>query len=131
VDIDAALPADDAALPSQSLVPRARDGRWLPGARPNPGGRPRQLVTIVELARKHTPLAISTLASIAADASATDFARIAAATALLDRGWGKPPQSAAVAEEEQTVIVLNIGGPDRRQPTAVDAIAEPAPSDPA
>jgi hypothetical protein len=43
------------------------------------------------LARSHTELSIQTLAGIARN-SASDQARVSAAQALLDRGWGKPPQ---------------------------------------
>src|SRR4029434_982765 len=46
-------------------------------------------VDIRSLARAHTTLAIQTLAGIAR-ASPSDPARVAAASALLDRGWGKP-----------------------------------------
>ena len=43
------------------------------------------------LARAHTELSVQTLAGIARN-STSDQARVAAAQALLDRGWGKPPQ---------------------------------------
>jgi hypothetical protein len=48
---------------------------------------------LVELARTHTPEAIETLAQIMANADASDSARVSAANSLLDRGWGKPPQT--------------------------------------
>jgi hypothetical protein len=44
------------------------------------------------LARSHTALSIKVLAGIAQNGQ-TDAARVAAATALLDRGWGRPPQT--------------------------------------
>ena len=43
------------------------------------------------LARAHTELGIQTLAGIARN-STSDAARVSAAQALLDRGWGKAPQ---------------------------------------
>ena len=43
------------------------------------------------LARAHTELGIQTLAGIARN-STSDTARVSAAQALLDRGWGKPAQ---------------------------------------
>ena len=43
------------------------------------------------LARAHTELGIQTLAGIARN-STSDTARVSAAQALLDRGWGKAPQ---------------------------------------
>ena len=44
---------------------------------------------IRSLARAHTELALRTLSGIAL-ASKNDSARVAAATELLNRGWGKP-----------------------------------------
>src|SRR4029077_16808992 len=43
------------------------------------------------LARAHTELSVQTLAGIARN-STSDQARVSAAQALLDRGWGKAPQ---------------------------------------
>ena len=47
---------------------------------------------IRSLARNHTDKALSTLASIMNQAKAPPAARVAAAQALLDRGWGKATQ---------------------------------------
>ena len=44
------------------------------------------------LARSHTELSIQTLAGVARN-STSDQARVSAAQALLDRGWGKAPQA--------------------------------------
>ena len=44
------------------------------------------------LARSHTELSVQTLAGIARN-STSDQARVAAAQALFDRGWGRPEQS--------------------------------------
>jgi len=46
---------------------------------------------ISSLARQYTGLALVTLAQVA-ETSKNDSARVAAASALLDRGWGKPRQ---------------------------------------
>jgi hypothetical protein len=56
----------------------------------NPGGRPKALREVVELARRTTPIAIATLKRIASDKDAPAAAQVSAAVALLDRGWGKP-----------------------------------------
>ena len=58
----------------------------------NPGGRPKVIAEVKELARAHTGEAIDTLVSIMANAKAAPAARVSAANALLDRGYGKPPQ---------------------------------------
>jgi hypothetical protein len=67
-------------------------GQFQKGQSGNPGGRPKAEKTIQSLAREHTDKAIRTLAKIMGDDEATASARVAAATALLDRGYGKPPQ---------------------------------------
>ena len=54
---------------------------------------------IRSLARSHTQLAIRTLVGIAAQRTAPQSARVAAATALLDRGWGKPKQELDINQE--------------------------------
>ena len=48
---------------------------------------------IASVARSHSKSAIRTLARIMRQADAPPAARVAAAVALLDRGWGKPKQS--------------------------------------
>jgi Family of unknown function (DUF5681) len=66
------------------------NGRFQKGKSGNPGGRPKAAHSIQELARKHAPEAIKTLADIAK--KGTPGARVSAAIALLDRAYGKPPQ---------------------------------------
>ena len=58
----------------------------------NPGGRPKEIAEVKELAREHMPAAIEALASIMNNPKASDAARVSAASALLDRGYGKAPQ---------------------------------------
>ena len=69
---------------------------WAKGQSGNPGGRPRILEAVSDIARESTTLAIETLRSIAADTDAPHAARVSAAKALLDRGWGKPLQGVAM-----------------------------------
>ena len=69
---------------------------WAPGKTGNPGGRPRIMAAVRDIARKSTTLAIETLRTLAADQDAPHAARVSAATALLDRGWGKPMQGHTV-----------------------------------
>ena len=93
---------------SDQVIPlRGVKGRWLPGASPNPGGRPAALTEVRELARRHTAVAIAKLVKIA-ERGKSEMACIAAATALLDRGWGKPTQP--------------IAGDDEMPPVSVEAI---------
>lgn len=67
-------------------------GRFQKGQSGNPGGRPKEVGHIRDLARAHTDAAMRTLVEIAQDGGAPPAARVAASTALLDRGWGKPTQ---------------------------------------
>ena len=76
----------------------------MPGGRPKglpkTGGRqkgtPNKLTaakraTLAELAQAHTDTALSALVEVAQ--SGSDSARVAAAVAILDRGWGRPLQA--------------------------------------
>jgi|SRR6266576_352471 hypothetical protein len=56
----------------------------------NPGGRPKILADVRELARAHTASAMKALVQIVEDEGAPPAARVAAANSLLDRGYGKP-----------------------------------------
>src|SRR5215831_6179088 len=73
---------------------RHSNGRWAAGQSGNPGGRPAGLAEVRKLARKHTAEAIERLVTEMKQGD-TSNARIAAANAILDRGWGKPTQPLA------------------------------------
>ena len=68
-------------------------GRPFPrGQSGNPGGRPKAVQEVRELARAHCPDAIKELARLASKAK-SETARIAAIRELLDRGYGKAVQA--------------------------------------
>jgi hypothetical protein len=67
--------------------------KFQKGQSGNPGGRPKALREVEELARQETPAAMQTLATIHRDKKAPYSARVMAANALLDRGWGKARQA--------------------------------------
>jgi hypothetical protein len=52
------------------------------------------MTEVRDLARQHTVEAVETLAQIMRDKKQPAAARVAAANALLDRGYGRPPQDA-------------------------------------
>jgi len=60
---------------------------------------------IRSLARSHSSLAIKVLAGIAKDGT-NEGARVAAAVALLDRGWGKPPQAHTDKDDKEICITI-------------------------
>src|SRR4051812_31290292 len=72
---------------------------WPSGVSGNPGGRPRGVMDVRVLARAHTKEAIETLVEIMADKDARESARVAAAACILDRGWGRAPQTINLPNE--------------------------------
>ena len=77
-----------ADLTESSAKRRSRGRPFEKGVSGNPGGRPKGDGTVKELARAHTLEAIETLvAMLGAESERT---RVAAAEALLSRGWGTP-----------------------------------------
>lgn len=63
---------------------------------------------IRSLARGHTETAINVLAGIMSEPEAPHAARISAATALLDRGWGKPTQPIGGDDESPLTVIHKI-----------------------
>jgi hypothetical protein len=74
------------------MAGRTASGRFAKGASGNEGGRPRVVKPLQDLARTHTAMAIRVLAHVARKGK-NESARIMAASMLLDRGFGKPPQA--------------------------------------
>jgi len=70
----------------------------------NPSGRPKVVQSFVELVRAHTSEAIGTLLAIMNDDDASPAARVSAACAILDRGWGKPAQMVTANVQEKRSI---------------------------
>jgi len=62
---------------------------------------------IRSLARSHTSTALKTLAGIMEQADAPPAARVSAAQALLDRGWGKPSQTVDMTVRKQIAKELS------------------------
>lgn len=84
-----------------------RRGRpFPPGQSGNPGGRPREDGHLRELCRAQTELAIVALVEILSDKAAPAAARVAAANAILDRGWGKPIQTLAGDESGSSLRIV-------------------------
>lgn len=66
-----------------------------------------QKATIEELARAHAPAAIQTLVSIAATGE-SEAARVSAANAILDRGYGKAKQTIAGDMDNPIEIIRRV-----------------------
>jgi hypothetical protein len=69
---------------------------------------PKTLTDIRSLARSHTKSAILALAGVMRAKDATHAARVSAATALLDRGWGRPPQAIQNGEDGALELIHRI-----------------------
>ena len=65
---------------------------FKPGRSGNPGGRPKIIAHIRDLARQYTEVAIKALVDIVKSKKSPPAARAFAANSLLDRGYGKPTQ---------------------------------------
>lgn len=82
-----------------------KPGTFEPGKSGNPGGRPKSEVRLKELAKEHTEDAIATL--VKGLRFKGERSRIAAAEALLDRGWGKPSQHIELDAGDELVKRMN------------------------
>ncbi|WP_225172432.1 hypothetical protein [Bradyrhizobium sp. BRP19] len=70
--------------------------------------RPRNLTEIRSLARSHTRTAIRVLVGIMRSEDATPAARVSAANAILDRGWGKAAQPVENGEDGVLELIHRI-----------------------
>ena len=66
---------------------------WRAGQSGNPAGRAKSEYALRDYARTFTREALDTIANVMQDENTPSDARIRAAEALLNRGWGKPPAS--------------------------------------
>lgn len=105
-------------------VPRAPH-LFQPGQSGNPRGRPRVDKTLRDLARSCTQDALKALVEVMNDRRAAPLARVVAATAILDRGWGKPESSLTLTAGEQPVqrVHIDLTGPYGREPTKANTPA--------
>ena len=69
-----------------------RKGAGRPPSRPNKLTR-EQKATLTDIARTYTNDAVRTLVEIMKDQTAPHAARVSASNSVLDRAWGKAPQS--------------------------------------
>ena len=88
-----------------------------PGAGRKPGKVSRAKLDIAERAKTHGDAALRTLAEIMQDTEAPHSARVSAANALLDRGFGRPMQAVEMTGAQGGAInvitrrVVDVGEP--------------------
>src|SRR3712207_1476389 len=97
------------------MTARRGNPNWIKGRSGNPGGRPKALREVTELARQHGAEAIEFLTRVVRDENERPQHRIRAAELLLDRGYGKPSQTvhtnvarsfAELSDEELIAIAM-------------------------
>ena len=69
---------------------------------------PKAPAEIRSLARGHTRTALNVLVGIMRSNDATAAARVSAANAILDRGWGKAPQAIQNGDEGAIELIHRI-----------------------
>lgn len=70
----------------------------------NPRGRPKVPLSLINLAKIHTVEAVGTLVKAMRGAE-NEGTRVAAAEALLSRGWGKPAQTVDMTVTDERMVV--------------------------
>jgi len=107
-------------------MPKA-DSQFRSGQSGNPGGRPKGERSVREIAQQHTAAAMETLVAVMQTGKNSE--RVQAATALLDRGWGKPTQSVEMSgdrtSDRTTLVDLLVSLNDNH------AVRDPATGSPA
>lgn len=74
----------------------AAHGGKRPGAGRRKGAVSQAKLDIAAMAKEHAEIALKVLVSVANNTKAPSAARVSAASAILDRGFGKPRQSVEV-----------------------------------
>jgi hypothetical protein len=70
--------------------------------------KPKTITEIRSLARSHTRAAINALVGVMRSKDATHAARVSAANAILDRGWGKAAQALENADSGALELIHKI-----------------------
>jgi hypothetical protein len=99
-------------------VPAKRDshGRLLPGYSANPGGRPKVVEQIRDIALKAAPAAFKKVSDLVQ--SADERIALAASQEILNRAYGKPVQSIDTEVRKININALYLAAVQQAQPGA-------------
>ena len=90
-------------MPRDQLAPeQCRKRGFQKGTSGNPKGKPPIIREVQQLARTYTEDAVEALHEVFMDRRANGSARVQAAVAMLDRGWGRPKQSVDVSVDHRS-----------------------------
>lgn len=81
----------------------AQVGGKRPGAGRKPGAVSKAKRELAEMAKEHAAMALQVLVNVA-QSGESDAARVSAATAILDRGYGKPFQAMQITGADEGPI---------------------------
>lgn len=94
---------------------RSKAGQFVKGVSGNPGGRPKTIQEIRDLARSYTAEAMEALLRIATSGK-NESARVSAANSILERGWGKAPATLDNDGEGYVIQVLKLSNANNPNP---------------
>lgn len=81
---------------------------FVKGKSGNPNGRPKVVLpdgrSLSDIAKGHTMAAVEALVEIMKDKDAPQAARVSAINSLLDRGWGRSPQSVQLSGDQDNPL---------------------------
>lgn len=96
----------------------AQHGGKRPGAGRKPGAVSRAKRELADMAKDYAELALQTLVDVAGSPKASESARVSAAVAILDRGYGKPFQAVQLSGDANApvqVVQYTIVDPPKRE----------------
>jgi hypothetical protein len=112
------------------MVQRTNKGQFVKGQSGNLAGRTPNATDVKVLAKQHTKEAVETLVKIMRSPKAGYPARVSAASALLDRGWGRVgPEVATTVVNSNPILRIEFIKAVNGKP-ASDMLALPASGNP-
>lgn len=106
-------------MPSEASLANLRP--WQPGQSGSPGFQPKGYRRVLHLARKNSPEAMQTIVDLLHDPDPR--VRLTAATAILERAWGKPKEHLQLGGAEGANVLVVTGVP-RSDEVSLEQLAD-------